>query len=233
MAPSSIRPLQKARQRRRLPSPAHSRNYVLQGGDFISLNYGVERIFDFGFSSFSVDSKLQAYILREGETEVPESLQRAWDFGKRAQGIMREHVRVGMTSGEALEEIVAALEAEGYIYTPFTDDGEKDYRMVQDYLAGTDSPGFYLDLHAQGNNNGELMTVGPSIAPFPPRSGRPGYPPEPHLRVRIRRPHQPAGPARISDLYQLFESASGRTQRRRMDSGPKLRDLHRQLIASM
>ena len=147
-------------------SPAHSRNYVLQGGDFISLNYGVERIFDFGFSSFSVDSKLQAYILREGETEVPESLQRAWDFGKSAQGIMREHVRVGMTSGEALEEIVAALEAEGYIYTPFTDDGEEDYRMVQDYLAGTDSPGFYLDLHAQGNNNGELMTVGPSIAPF-------------------------------------------------------------------
>ena len=39
-----------------MPSPARSRNYVLQPGDFISLNYGVEMIFDFGFSSFSVDS---------------------------------------------------------------------------------------------------------------------------------------------------------------------------------
>ena len=149
-----------------LPSPTDSRNYVLQPGDFISLNYGVEQIFDFGFSSFTVDSKTQAYILREGETEVPEGLQRAWDFGKRAQAIMRPHVRVGMTSGESLEAMIAAMESEGYIYTPFTDDGEVDYRMVQDYLGDGEAPGFYLDLHAQGNNNGELMTVGPSMAPF-------------------------------------------------------------------
>ena len=149
-----------------LPSAAHSDDYVLQGGDFFVLNYGVEQIFDFGFSSFTVDTKLHAYILREGETEAPESLQRAWNNGKRAQGIMREHVRAGMTAGEALQDIVSAMEAEGYIYTPFTDDGDEDYRMVQDYLEGTDNPGFYLDLHAQGNNNGELMTVGPSIAPF-------------------------------------------------------------------
>lgn len=71
-----------------------------------------------------------------------------------------------MTSGQALEEIVAAMEAEGYIYTPFTDDGEQDYQMVRDYLGDGDTPGFYLDLHAQGNNDGELMTVGASIAPF-------------------------------------------------------------------
>ena len=149
-----------------LPSSTDSRNYVLQPGDFFSLNYGGGKIFDFGFSSFTVDSKMHAYVLREGETEVPEGIQRAWDFGKRAQGIMRQHVRVGMTSGQALEEIVAAMEADGYIYTPFTDDGEQDYQMVRDYLGDGDTPGFYLDLHAQGNNDGELMTVGASIAPF-------------------------------------------------------------------
>ena len=39
---------------------------------------------DFGFSSLGVDTKHHAYILREAEITVPESLQHAWDQGKRA-----------------------------------------------------------------------------------------------------------------------------------------------------
>lgn len=141
------------------------RDYVLQRGDFFAFGTGA-RFFDLDFASFGVDTKAHGYILREGETEVPESLQGAWDNGKRAQAIMRQHMRVGMTAGEALAEIVEAMEAAGYVYTPFTDDPFDDYRMIQEYLADTDKPGFYLDLHAMGNNGGDLVTVGPSIAPF-------------------------------------------------------------------
>lgn len=140
--------------------------YVLQRGDLFAWNGGADHFLDFGFSSFGVDTKVHAYILREGETGVPESLQRVWDYGKRAQGIIRDNVRVGMTSGEALNGIVAALEQEGYIYTPFPDDPATDYRMIQEYLGDSDTPGFYIDLHAMGNNGGDLVTLGPSIAPF-------------------------------------------------------------------
>jgi hypothetical protein len=141
------------------------RNYVLQPGDFFAFGTGAE-LFDLDFASFGVDTKAHGYILREGETAVPESLQRAWDNGKRAQGIMRDNIRVGMTAGESLAAIVAAMEAAGYVYTPFTDDPFDDYRMIQEYLGDGDAPGFYMDLHAMGNNGGDLVTVGPGIAPF-------------------------------------------------------------------
>ena len=140
--------------------------YVFQRGDLFAWNSSADHFLDFGFSSFGVDTKVHAYILRAGETGVPESLQRVWDYGKKAQGIIRQNVRVGMTAGESLDRIIAALEQEGYIYTPFPDDPATDYRMIQEYLQDSDQPGFYLDLHAMGNNGGDLVTLGPSIAPF-------------------------------------------------------------------
>ena len=39
---------------------------------------------------------------------------------------MRKYVAVGMTAGESLQAIIDAMEAEGYIYTPFTDDPRED-----------------------------------------------------------------------------------------------------------
>ena len=121
---------------------------------------------DFGFSSFSVDTKTYGYILREGETSVPESIQYAYDQAIAGQWIMRPHMRVGMTAGESLEAMIKAMEDAGYIYTPFTDEGGEDYRMLQEALANTDKSGFSIDNHAQGNNNGGLEAVGPSMAPF-------------------------------------------------------------------
>ncbi len=139
--------------------------YVFQRGDFFAFGGGAEWM-DFGFASFGVDTKHHAYILRDGEISVPESLQHAWDQGKKAQGILRENVKVGMTAGESLQAMISGMEAAGYIYTPFTDVDEDDYTMIQEYLAGTDKSGFYVDLHAMGNNGGGLVTVGPSMAPF-------------------------------------------------------------------
>jgi len=142
-------------------------DYVLQPGDFISFS-GDAKWMDFGFSSFGVDTKQHAYLLREGETSVPVSLQYAWDQTKKAQGIMRKHVKVGMTSKESYEAIISAMEKEGFIYTPFNDDSAEDYRILQKYMKGVGNKksGFYFDFHAMGNNGGTLVTVGPSMAEF-------------------------------------------------------------------
>src|SRR6185312_58749 len=74
----------------------------------------------------------------------------------------------------ALKAIVAAMEKESYVYTPFENSGiqgtgltadgkgEKDYVMVQKALGNTDKVGFTVDAHAFGSYN----TVGPSISNF-------------------------------------------------------------------
>jgi len=147
-------------------SEMRSRDYVLQRGDLIVLGAGGSDWMDFGFSSFSVDTKTYAYILREGETSVPESIQYAYDQAIAGQWIMRPHMRVGMTARESLDAMVKAMEDAGYIYTPSNDNGSEDYMNVQKVLANTDKSGFTIDNHAQGNNNGGLEAVGPSMAPF-------------------------------------------------------------------
>ena len=146
-------------------SEIESPHYTLQRGDFFYVN-GRSDWMDFGFSSFGVDTKYHAYILREGESSAPESIQQAFEKAIKGQWIMRPTVRVGATAGESLKAMIAAMEEAGYIYTPFTDDHSVDYPMIQKALANTDKSGFSVDLHVQGNNGGSLVTVGPSMAPF-------------------------------------------------------------------
>jgi len=139
----------------------HHDDYVIQRGDFLTFDVGV-RYLDY----FATDYKRNAYILREGETAVPESIQHAFDQALAAHDIIRANVKVGMAAGETLANLVAALEAAGYIYTPFIDIGTEDYSMIQEALSDTDKSGFSIDLHSLGNNGGSLVTVGPSVAPF-------------------------------------------------------------------
>ncbi len=122
-------------------------SYVLQRGDFFTFDTGV-RYLDY----FSTDYKRNAYILREGETSVPESIQYAYDTAIAAQAIIRRNVKVGRTAGTTLEAIVADLESEGYIYTPFIDNGTEDYKMIQKALANTNKQGFSIDLHQPGSS---------------------------------------------------------------------------------
>ena len=119
-------------------------DYVLQRGDFLFCSPGADWM-DFGFSSFGVDTKGYAYILREGEKSVPESIQYAFDQAIKGQWTMRDHMRVGMTAGESKETMISAMEEAGYIYTPFIDIGEEDYKMIQRELANTDKSGFSFE----------------------------------------------------------------------------------------
>ncbi len=139
----------------------HHEDYVIQRGDFMTFDISV-RYLDY----FTTDFKRNAYVLRDNETSVPDSIQRAFDRAITAHKIMRPHIVAGRTARETLASLVGALEAAGYVYTPFIDIGIEDYRLVQQVLADTDQPGFSIDLHAVGNNGGSLVTLGASVAPF-------------------------------------------------------------------
>jgi Xaa-Pro dipeptidase len=133
--------------------------YVFQRGDFISWDMGI------GYLNFGTDFKRNAYILKEGETDIPEGLKHAWDRTLKAREIIRKTFRIGRTAGESLNAIVQALEAEGFVHTP-SDDISSQYRDLANALGDSDKSGFTIDFHATGNTSVGDVTLGPSIAPF-------------------------------------------------------------------
>jgi len=137
-------------------SVTRSGNYTLQRGDFFYDNHWYD------YLGYDVDTKNYGYILRGGETQVPDFIQDAFETAIAGQWIMRPHMRVGMTAGKSMEAMIKAMEDAGYVYTPFTDNGARDYQNVQRVLATTDKPSFSIDNHALGNNGAE----GPSMGPF-------------------------------------------------------------------
>ena len=139
----------------------HHNEYVLQRGDFFAFKVGV-RYLDY----FSTDFKRNAYIVREGETRVPESIQYAFDKALEAREIIRKNIIVDKTAGETLEVIVSALEEADYIQVTFNDIGTDGYIEIQNALAHTNKSGFFIDLNTEVYSPGGLVTLGPSIAQF-------------------------------------------------------------------
>lgn len=142
-------------------------DYVFQPGDFFAFNSGVN------YLGFGTDTKVHAYIPRDGERGVPKSLQHAYDQAMRGQWIMRDSIRIGMTGKEALDAVVAAMEQAGYIHTPFKNSSvgalrddlpDADYVTIQAALKGSNKSGFYVDHHSFGNTG----IVGPSLSTFRP-----------------------------------------------------------------
>jgi Xaa-Pro aminopeptidase len=135
---------------------------VYERGDFLSWDWGLR------YLNFGTDYKRYAYILREGETDIPAGIKHAWDRGIQARGIIRKTIKVGYTAGEMLEMMVKALEDTGvYEYTP-SDDYSSQYRDLTDALGESDISGFTIDCHCVGNTGNSEIAVGPSMAPFRP-----------------------------------------------------------------
>jgi len=118
-----------------------------------------------GYLNFGTDFKRNAYILKEGETDIPKGLKQAWARALEAREIIRKTLKIGRTAGESLEAIVQALEAGGFVHTP-SDDISSQYRDLVKALGDSDKSGFSIDFHATGNTSVGDATTGPSIAPF-------------------------------------------------------------------
>ncbi|MEQ8207188.1 MAG: M24 family metallopeptidase [Woeseia sp.] len=128
---------------------ALSNDHVIQRGDFLAIDWGV------GYLNFYTDMKRHAYVLKEGETHLPESMQKAFDNGRAVRDLLKNNIKAGRTAGETLELLNKRMTEAGFTVmakanTP-TDDPD-DIDVI-------------IGCHSVGNLG---HGIGPSIAWFNP-----------------------------------------------------------------
>ncbi|MDG2375792.1 MAG: M24 family metallopeptidase [Woeseiaceae bacterium] len=128
---------------------ALSNDHVIQRGDFLAIDWGV------GYLNFFTDIKRHAYVLRDGETHLPDSMQKAFDNGRAVRDILKNNIKVGRTAADTYDLLVEKINEAGFTYMAAfnqpTDDPEKI-----DVIIGS---------HSVGNLG---HGIGPSIAWFNP-----------------------------------------------------------------
>ncbi|MEZ4972642.1 MAG: M24 family metallopeptidase [Cyclobacteriaceae bacterium] len=126
---------------------ATSTDRIIQRGDILMLDWGV------GLMNMYTDMKRIAYVLKEGETEVPKSIQNAFDQGVKVRDIIKATIRPGITAEQNMTNIYNALQAAGFSKIAFNkpnSDGKTDV---------------IIGCHSVGNwGHG----IGPSIAEWNP-----------------------------------------------------------------
>lgn len=89
-------------------------NNVIMPGDLLHVDFGIT------YLRLNTDTQQHAYIIRPGETEVPEYLNKAFDNGNRLQDIFTNNFKEGRTGNEVLKMSREKAIAEGLkpsIYT--------------------------------------------------------------------------------------------------------------------
>lgn len=127
---------------------AMSNDRIIQRGDVLMIDWGV------GLMNMFTDMKRVAYVLKEGETEVPPGIQNAFDQGVMVRDIIKKTIKAGVSAQEAETAVYAALEEAGFnkmkAFNQFTD---------------LDKTDVIIGCHSVGNwGHG----IGPSIAFFNP-----------------------------------------------------------------
>jgi Xaa-Pro aminopeptidase len=80
---------------------------VIQKGDMLHTDFGVIAM------RLKTDTQHNGYVLRDGETDVPDGLKRCLAASNRMQDIQLEEMRPGRTGNEALAAALARMEEEG------------------------------------------------------------------------------------------------------------------------
>lgn len=128
---------------------ALSDDHVIQRGDFLAIDWGV------GYLNFYTDMKRHAYVLREGETHLPESIQKAFDNGRAVRDILKNNIKAGRTAGETLELLNRRI-------------NEAGFQVMETFNSPTTDPDIVdviIGCHSVGNLG---HGIGPSIAWFNP-----------------------------------------------------------------
>jgi Xaa-Pro aminopeptidase len=79
---------------------------VIQPGDLLHVDVG------FSYLGLTTDHQQHTYLLRPGESDAPEGLQRALAIGNRLQDILMSEMRVGLTGNEVLRAALAQAQIE-------------------------------------------------------------------------------------------------------------------------
>ena len=128
---------------------AVSNDYVIRRGDFLAIDWGV------GYLNFYTDIKRHAYVLKEHETHLPESIQRAFDNGRTVRDILKNNIKSGITAGETLDILNSKIESAGFSIMDSFNGATKNPKII-DVIIGC---------HSVGNLG---HGIGPSIAWFNP-----------------------------------------------------------------
>lgn len=91
-------------------------NEIILPGDLIHCDVGIKGI----YIQLHTDMQWVAYILKDGETEVPKELSQLLAKGNRLQDIVRENIRICVTGNDAFLNSIDTAKAEGLkpmIYT--------------------------------------------------------------------------------------------------------------------
>jgi len=93
-------------------SPAMTEKYgrgdrVIRRGDLIHCDVGVV------YLRYCTDHQEWAYVLRRGETDVPESFKKVMAEGNRLQDVFRRRFKAGLTGNQLLADILKTARAEG------------------------------------------------------------------------------------------------------------------------
>ncbi|GAB5473503.1 MAG: M24 family metallopeptidase [Maribacter sp.] len=127
---------------------ATSSDRIIQRGDVLMLDWGV------GLMNMFTDMKRVAYVLKEGETEVPAGIQNAFDQGVKVRDVIKKTIKPGVTAQKAEDAIYAALTKAGF-------NQMKGFNKFTDL----DKTDVIIGCHSVGNwGHG----IGPSIAFFNP-----------------------------------------------------------------
>lgn len=112
---------------------ATSSERIIQRGDLLMIDWGV------GFLDFYTDMKRTAYVLREGETEAPPGIRRAFDRAVEVRDVMKATIKPAPTARQALDATWAAIEAAGFNRIEFN--RPTDDPAVTDVVIGPHSVG--------------------------------------------------------------------------------------------
>lgn len=87
---------------------------VIQRGDVLHCDYGITAL------RLNTDTQHMGYVLREGETDVPEGLKAALKASNRLQDLVTGEIKPGRTGNEVLRASLARMKAEridGTVYS--------------------------------------------------------------------------------------------------------------------
>lgn len=120
--------------------------HVIRGGDLIGIVHGV-KIMNYASHISGI-----AYVLRNGETTLPQEVQKIWKHALKTRKIFHKNIHMGITASETLEILKNKLKEEGYVYI----DKDKFDRRAEPTKTQV-----HIDMHALGR---ELLS--PRISPF-------------------------------------------------------------------
>ncbi len=127
---------------------ATSSDRIIQRGDVLMIDWGV------GLMNMFTDMKRIAYVLKEGETKVPDGIQNAFDQSIKVRNIIEKTIKPGVTAKKAEETIYQALTQAGF-------NRMKGFNQYTDL----DKTDVIVGCHSVGNwGHG----IGPSIAYWNP-----------------------------------------------------------------